>query len=564
MATITKTFSENGGSGTRGSWTLSISGTDYVLSSNSFNLYEMLSCNARYTNSQTRGYGYTRATFYLTVGTGTGRIYFLRGDNGESGRGGCVAMASGTSYVIPKTETIVNTNPVYTSWLFNSNNPTDRTYEIVASITSSGIFLRSCNSTMEYDTSYSSTSAETWGTIAKITLDVPPIGTVSAISYDKPFIYAGLTTASVTVSDTTAYYGGSVTDVTFKIGSQTASLSGDGTLSIALDTAGTFTPTVTVTDSRGQTKVYSLSPITVLSYTAPTVNFTADRTTSTGVPDDEGTYATCPSTFIFADAIADLIAPSVVLTDENGTQTTPTVSWYATRATDGTLSGVISDWSSVSAGDTVYGLVSGLNTNYSYQISIRPRDSQGTGTAITQTVASAFYTIDFLAGGHGIAFGQPSSQDGFECNMPTTFHDTVDCEDALTAPDMSAQEVDDFIDSIGGGDPIADVVVEQGVDGIWTYRKWSSGIAECWASYSYGSISAGGPIGGYYYGFTSAIAFPFTYSSAPSCTASCKWGTGYAFCNARDVTTTSVTVQTYKNQANADVLALRLYAIGEL
>lgn len=25
-----------------------------------------------------------------------------------------------------------------------------------------------------------------------------------------------------------------------------------------------------------------------------------------------------------------------------------------------------------------------------------------------------------------------------------------------------------------------DYVVEQGTDGIWTYRKWASGIAECW------------------------------------------------------------------------------------
>ena len=28
--------------------------------------------------------------------------------------------------------------------------------------------------------------------------------------------------------------------------------------------------------------------------------------------------------------------------------------------------------------------------------------------------------------------------------------------------------------------PAADYVVEQGTSGIWTYRKWNSGIAECW------------------------------------------------------------------------------------
>lgn len=32
-----------------------------------------------------------------------------------------------------------------------------------------------------------------------------------------------------------------------------------------------------------------------------------------------------------------------------------------------------------------------------------------------------------------------------------------------------------------GGIPLADFIVEQGISGNWTYRKWNSGIAECWA-----------------------------------------------------------------------------------
>lgn len=30
----------------------------------------------------------------------------------------------------------------------------------------------------------------------------------------------------------------------------------------------------------------------------------------------------------------------------------------------------------------------------------------------------------------------------------------------------------------------ADYIVEQGTSGIWTYRKWNSGIAECWGRYT--------------------------------------------------------------------------------
>ena len=31
---------------------------------------------------------------------------------------------------------------------------------------------------------------------------------------------------------------------------------------------------------------------------------------------------------------------------------------------------------------------------------------------------------------------------------------------------------------------VVDHVVEEGTSGIWTYRKWNSGIAECWGEVS--------------------------------------------------------------------------------
>lgn len=36
---------------------------------------------------------------------------------------------------------------------------------------------------------------------------------------------------------------------------------------------------------------------------------------------------------------------------------------------------------------------------------------------------------------------------------------------------------------------ISDYVVEEGKSGIWTYRKWSNGIAECWGMVSLGDIN---------------------------------------------------------------------------
>ena len=267
------------------------------------------------------------------------------------------------------------------------------------------------------------------GTI-NLRLNVPPTFNASVLSIDTTSAYSDITTASVTVSNSTAYYGGDISSATLTIGEQTATISGDGTLSILLNAGGTFTPTVTVTDSRGQTNTLSLDPLTVNVYTAPSVSFDVERTDSAGTPDDEGTYGLIEATLTFADVIATAIAPSVVLTDENGTSSTPVVTWY----TDDTLTTTVT-WSNVSSGDTVYGLFSGVNTQYSYSVSVRPRDSEGTGTAITQTLGSAFYTVDFLAGGHGIAFGKPASNVGFECAMDATFENIVDIDNDLNCND---------------------------------------------------------------------------------------------------------------------------------
>ena len=61
-----------------------------------------------------------------------------------------------------------------------------------------------------------------------------------------------------------------------------------------------------------------------------------------------------------------------------------------------------------------------------------------------------------------------------------------------------------------------DYVVEQGTSGIWTYRKWNSGLAECWGVYTMNS-AATKTWGSLYYSDTLAprINYPFTFTSRP-------------------------------------------------
>lgn len=295
-------------------------------------------------------------------------------------------------------------------------------------------------------------------TAITVTAHTSPALTATVTS-SAPY-YNAETVYSVAVSDIATYEGSTVSSIVLKIGSQTTSRTDAGALSIATNTAGTFTPTVTINDSFGDSTVYSMPPITVNPYVAPALSFDIQRTlpktgelTPIGKPDDEGESAVATATFNWTSAIADLVAPTVVATDPDGDPVTITAAWYKTRASDGTLSDLISDWSTITTSDMpVYGLIgnsnhNAFNTQYSYQIAITPSDDTSTGITISQTLGSAFYTVDFLAGGHGIAFGQPASEEGFVVNLDSTFNKAVYIElpNYQTADELDKEIYDDLV-----------------------------------------------------------------------------------------------------------------------
>lgn len=84
-----------------------------------------------------------------------------------------------------------------------------------------------------------------------------------------------------------------------------------------------------------------------------------------------------------------------------------------------------------------------------------------------------------------------------------------------------------------------DYVVEQGSSGIWTYRKWNSGIAECWGTYtaSIAITTSSAAYGGYRSGQITVSNFPFTFVSAPTITATASGTGGYWVNNIASSTT---------------------------
>lgn len=59
----------------------------------------------------------------------------------------------------------------------------------------------------------------------------------------------------------------------------------------------------------------------------------------------------------------------------------------------------------------------------------------------------------------------------------------------------------------------SDYIVEQGTSGIWGYRKWADGTAECWGRWSGSLTHYATYLGGY--GYTALVALPFTFAAEP-------------------------------------------------
>ena len=114
----------------------------------------------------------------------------------------------------------------------------------------------------------------------------------------------------------------------------------------------------------------------------------------------------------------------------------------------------------------------------------------------------------------------------------------------MNSTDMTAAEVTSFVNGLNmTASKAADYIVEEGTNGDISYRKWQSGIAECWlrttqnvAFAQYGSSSI--YVGQYVW------TFPIEFTHTPVVTCSeFKWGTGASWGYLGSVTTTTANLR---------------------
>ena len=182
--------------------------------------------------------------------------------------------------------------------------------------------------------------------------------------------------------------------------SATFSLTG---LNLSAD--ATITLKATVTDTRGNSETGSTT-ITVKDYFKPQITSrSAYRCNSSGTADSNGTYLR--------------------------------IYWaYSTKSISGVTNDTAkvqyrqkgaSSWTSVIVGNEVVVTVGGgaISTDYQYEVQFSISDNVSKPTVVTDTIPTGSVTVDYRAGGKGIAFGKVSEKDEFECNMPADFKHTI-------------------------------------------------------------------------------------------------------------------------------------------
>lgn len=121
-----------------------------------------------------------------------------------------------------------------------------------------------------------------------------------------------------------------------------------------------------------------------------------------------------------------------------------------------------------------------------------------------------------------------------------------------------------WVDTSKNSQTSSDYVVEQGTDGIWTYRKWNSGIAECWGVHNQSNANINNAWGsaGFYLALDS-IPFPISFIDEPVVSLSAKTNMGQCIATIQALNNTAVIPFVWRGTSlTGTVVTTRIYAIG--
>lgn len=346
--------------------------------------------------------------------------------------------------------------------------------------------------------------------------------------------------------------------------------SGETATSDALQTPGVLTITGTATDSRGFSTTASKT-VTVLAYNTPSVvrngstgRFVCARATSDGTISEDGTalYVECSKSF---SSLANNNKCTLRLR-------------YAAEG------GSWSSWITLlaeSAGNDYASVVPGVTLSVSvvYTIEIQAVDKLGESGSVGSRIPTSEMTLHLGENGKAVGIGRYASESGenrLDVAWDAHFEKGLQVSGAAdlgkTPPKVAVLNNAGWVYyrtllELRADLDYGDYVLEQGTSGIWTYRKWASGVSECWGDKSCGDIAVtsawgalfeGSNMGGIAYPSGLFVSQPVFFPSAQT--------TKYAICGIEidggDATTTP---NLYLLRATAETVQgvyLSLYAKG--
>ena len=348
--------------------------------------------------------------------------------------------------------------------------------------------------------------------------DAIAVSPVSSLAAPFNGLYIqGRTKAKITHT-ASGKYGATIKSYAATVDGQT--YTGQSPTTDILATPGTLTITGTAIDSRGIVGT-ALASIAVLAYTPPSV----ERNTSTnalicaralanGTLDDDGTllYVACSRKFS-------------ALNGNNGASVQ-----VRYKAESGEWSDWVTFFAESASGDNYAGIIAGITlaVESPYTIELRAVDKLGeSGGTLSFAIPTSEATVDLGEGGNSLGVGRRAHvgtekrldvawdahlEKGLQVGGATDLGETPPkvavldnsgCVYYRTPAELRAD--------LGYGD----YVLEQGTSGIWAYRKWASGVAECWGEVTV-RASITDAIGAMYMKLTDYFSWPDAlFSEAP-------------------------------------------------
>lgn len=267
----------------------------------------------------------------------------------------------------------------------------------------------------------------------------------------------------------------------------------------SLPNSGNIPVKVVVTDSRKRTASYSTN-LSVSAYTTPVINNLAytrgSYTNSVWTENPSG--ADIKITFTLAMALSANRANLTVSLDGVAKQTVTNQSAGA---------------------KTLY--LSGVGTDTTRKLEVAVSDAFGGKTSKEIVVATVEVPLNINFSLPSVCFGGIAEKE-----KTVQFKWPVDLNGDLTIVGdlkLNGISIQDILSKLG-----ADYIIEQGTTGAWTWRKWSSGVAEMWAVFGTDSLAMTTQTWGALYTASwmglavnkTAREYPFAFIAEPSVNAS--------------------------------------------